>query len=278
MKAFRQRSRSRRGQRRQHLPSPFAAREARLLARLKAVTREIAANLPKHELRHLIELVVLAFCPQAVPGVPPWAQKAARRVFNVDQDFPRPVPFRSAAEATAAFVELQRKLTAELEAQPALWGGCLGLTFRAVDDFAESAAETVARRRLERLQSVCDAAKRLESDKAARLDNAKESEFLTMLGAGMSTDTAQLLREGNSYHDLDGIVATRWREVMALASRGDFCQWLDQHYGHGMARTEKRLEHFCRLIGLRFRPPGRPTGSTSQPTNGNPPGAHPSLG
>lgn len=229
--------------------------------------KEIAGSLPPHEVRHTVELFLLAACPQPVPGVPPWAQKAARRVFGADQNFPRPVPAQSSAEAAAAFAEHQKQLTTELQAEPALWGGCLGLTCRAVDDFAESAAESVARHRLEKLRKVCDAAKRLESDRMARLGRPKEAEFTTCLGGGMSVDSDQLFREANSYHDLDGIVAVRWREVQALPSRAEFRRFVVNILGGNAetTQTEKRLEHYCRLIDLRFRPPGRPKGSQNSP-------------
>jgi hypothetical protein len=266
MKRSRQRSAPK--QQRSNFPAaPFARREARLLARLKAVVKEIAASLPAHEVRHTVELFLLAFSPEPVPGVPAWAQKAARRVFRVDRDFPRPVPVRSPAEATAALMELQWQITAELAAEPALSGGLVGLTCRAVDDFAESAAESVARHRLEKLRKVCDAAKRLESDRMARLGRPKEAEFTTCLGGGMSVDSDQLIREANSYHDLDGIVAVRWREVQALPSRAEFRRFAVKILGGNAetTQTEKRLEHYCRLIGLSFRPPGRPKGSQNAP-------------
>jgi hypothetical protein len=164
-------------------------------------------------------------------------------------------------------MELQWQITAELAAEPALSGGLVGLTCRAVDDFAESAAESVARHRLEKLRKVCDAAKRLESDRMARLGRPKEAEFTTCLGGGMSVDSDQLIREANSYHDLDGIVAVRWREVQALPSRAEFRRFAVKILGGNAetTQTEKRLEHYCRLIGLSFRPPGRPKGSQNAP-------------
>lgn len=223
--------------------------------------KRLLKALDPEPLRFVNDLVRLAFGPESLPGIPAWARAAARRFVGISPEQLEEVRSTVAAQGPA---EAQKALSDEMERTPDVWGMITGLSLRVVSDLEKDLTDPAARKALAQTVEAQRRLNELDARKAAAQGVGVEAEYLKNYGLGLATDAEAELKAADGYRDLCGIVVWKWREIAALGSRKEFCTWLDRHFGADMARTEKRLEHFCRLIDLRFRRPGRPKGAQAK--------------
>lgn len=245
-------------------PKPTRAEgtaEARALARWKRPVKRLWKSLDAEPRHFANELIRLAFGPESLPGIPAWAQAAARRFVGISLEQLEEVRSRVAAQGPA---EAQRALSDEMERTPDMWGMITGLSLRVVSDLERDLTDPEARKALAQTVEAQRRLNELDARKAAAKGVGVEAEYLKNYGLGLATDAEAELKAADGYRDLCGIVVWKWREIAELKSRAAFRDFLLTMLPRNRVGSDKRLEHFCRLIGLSFRPPGRPKGSQNK--------------